>query len=105
MDPPAVGPGRPSVADGLRNVTGVRGAPTPRHTEPEVLVPSGQMEAIRRFGEILRESPIDSQLLPEIAEVVPSPPRLSEIEIAPLKIGSLTWGGSPGETDMRDRNQ
>jgi hypothetical protein len=59
----------------------------PRHGRrpaPEVLVPPGQLEAVRAFVERFEASPLVAQPLELHQGSVPTAPRLSEIVVAPV---------------------
>jgi len=59
----------------------------PRHTRtvaPEVLVPPGQLGAIREFVEAFEASPLVAQPLQLHVGSIPTAPRLSEIVVSPL---------------------
>ncbi len=69
-----------------------------------MLVPRGQLEAVRALVETLQASPIDTQAM-ELASDVPSVPRLAEITVAGVLTDQRILRLEPKEREARDPNR
>jgi hypothetical protein len=69
--------------------------------EPEVLVPPGQLEALRALVDTLQSSVVDAQPM-ELATGVPSAPRLAEITVAGPIVDQRILRLEPDRREARD---
>jgi hypothetical protein len=69
--------------------------------EPEVLVPPGQLEALRALVETLQSSVVDAQPM-ELATRVPSVPRLADITVAAPVVDQRVLRLEPDRREARD---